>query len=243
MSRPSLLAFFAHPDDEAFSCGGTLAAATSRRIRVTVVCATRGERGRARDGSWPTDFAVLRTDELARSCQALGAEPPCFLDLADGELAAHLDALRSRLGRILRETHADAVITMGPDGAYGHGDHVVCSEVLTEVAATAADPPTVLHTVFPPGLFDLLRRRLRRARVPLATRAGPGLPADYAVDIRRFERHKLASVAAHRSQLEAGDPRSFLMPGIVDRLLAEELFRHAGGPELRGPLARLFTRR
>lgn len=243
MSGLSLLAFFAHPDDEAFSCGGTLAAATSRRIEVTVVCATRGERGRDRDGSSQVDLATRRTDELARSCQVLGAKPPRFLDLADAELATHRGTLGTRLGRLLRVAEPDAVITMGPDGAYGHLDHVVCSEVLAEEVAAASDPPTVMHTVFPPGLFEPLRRRLGRAQVPLAPPAVPGLPADYAVDIRPFERLKLASIAAHRSQLRAGDPRSFLMPGTVDRLLAEELFRHAGGPDLSGPLARLFARR
>jgi N-acetyl-1-D-myo-inositol-2-amino-2-deoxy-alpha-D-glucopyranoside deacetylase len=243
MLRPSLLALFAHPDDEAFSCGGTLAAATSRRIDVTVVCATRGEGGWAHDASPETDLAIRRSDELARSCRALGAKPPCFLDFADGKLVARREALGERLGRLLRDSKPGAVITMGPDGAYGHLDHVVCSEVLAERVVEIVDPPTVLHTVFPSGLFDTVRRRLVRIDVPLAASNGPAPSADYVVDIRAFERQKLASIAAHRSQLRDGDPRSFLIPGIVDRLLAEELFRHASGPELRGPLAELFVAR
>jgi len=239
MSRPTLLAFFAHPDDEAFSCSGTLALAASRQIDVIVACATRGERGQARDGQ-AGDLASRRSDELARSCQVLGARAPRFLDLPDGELAAHRDTLEARLADLLQAIRPDAAITMGPDGAYGHLDHAVCAEVLAEAAGRAAAAATLLQVVFPPGLFDDLRRRLERAAVvPLSPHtATPS--ADYRVDIRSAEQRKLASIGAHRSQLSGGDPRSFLVPGLVDRLLAEECFHHAGGPRLEGPLADLF---
>ena len=66
-TRPSLLAFFAHPDDEAFSCGGTLAAAASRGIDVTVIA----------DGavahlvsSGLIDCAVTGADRIARNGDA-----------------------------------------------------------------------------------------------------------------------------------------------------------------------------
>ena len=108
MPRPSLLAFFAHPDDEAFSCGGTLAAAASRQIDVTVACATRGEGGTARDDPTSTDLAERRTDELTRSCVALGVEPPLFLDLPDGGLASCRDELGTRLERLLEDVGVSA---------------------------------------------------------------------------------------------------------------------------------------
>ena len=73
------------------------------------------------------------------------------------------------------------------------------------------------------------------ASVPLDVPA-----ADYRVDIRAFADRKLASIAAHRSQLVDGDPRSFLVPGIVDRLLEKELFRHDAGPLSGGALATIL---
>lgn len=238
---PSLVAFFAHPDDEAFGCGGTLAAAAGRGMEVTVVCATRGEAGQALDGTPRGGLAERRSDELHRSCAALGVGPPRILDLPDGGLAENRGPLRARLGDALREIAPAAAITMGPDGAYGHLDHVVCSEILGEWTAARAEPPTVLHVVFPPGLFEPLRRRLQGSSVPLLSTLPSPQPADYEVDVRSVERRKLAAIAAHRSQLASDDPRGFLTPGLVDRLLAEERFRHAAGPRPGGILGELLV--
>lgn len=221
----ALLAFFAHPDDEAFACGGTLAAAASRGHTVHVVSATRGEQG---------GDPGRRSRELARSCRILGSRPPVFLDLPDGALAANREELRARFVRFLQAHAIDAVITMGPDGAYGHADHVVCSEV-----ASAVGHPTVLHAVFPAQIFEPVRRRLARTCVPLAP-AVPQARPDRILDIRSYAERKLAALAAHASQLPGGEPRNFLTPGLIDELLGEEAYRHAAGPELSDPLARLF---
>ena len=232
----SLVAFFAHPDDEAFSCAGTLAAAADRSIEIAVVCATRGEAGRARDG-FAGDLAERRSAELAASCAAIGAPEPIHLDLPDGRLEEHRSALVERLAPHLRDV--EAVITFGPDGVYGHRDHIACTEALAEADSGA----TILHTVFPEGLFTELRRRLRRFPVPLVPPTDDDRRVDYVVDIGPFESRKLASIAAHRSQLGDGDPRSFLIPGLVEPLLREESYRHASGSELTGTLAELFGRR
>ncbi len=44
-----LLAVYAHPDDESFGSGGTLALYASRGVAVSLVCATRGEVGEIAD--------------------------------------------------------------------------------------------------------------------------------------------------------------------------------------------------
>ena len=74
----------------------------------------------------------------------------------------------------------------------------------------------------------------------LAPTAGPVRPADYRVDTSAFREQKLASIAAHRTQLLDDDPRSFLLPGLIERLLDEERFHHASGPPLGEPFAGLF---
>ena len=81
-----VVALFAHPDDEAYSAAGTLHLFVRRGDRVRVVSATRGEGG---------GDAATRSAELAASCAVIGAEPPLFLDLPDGEVAA---AQRARAG-------------------------------------------------------------------------------------------------------------------------------------------------
>ena len=243
MARPSLLACFAHPDDEAFSCGGTIAAATATGATVSVVCATRGEAGTSQVDLQGDDLGRRRVAELRESCRILGAEAPTVLDLPDGQLADQAAVLEARIGDCLRAMSVDVVLTMGRDGAYGHPDHVACSVALSRAVAALVKPPTVLHVAFPAGLFDELRRRLRRAALPLEPVPPDGASPDYAVRTRDFASHKLDSLAAHRSQLIDGNARNFLLPGLMGALLEEELFQHVAGPAPRGFWSRLFTQR
>ncbi len=68
--RASLLAVFAHPDDEIFH-GGVLAHMAERGVRVTLACATNGEAGKAHPSiGTVTDLAALRVEELARFLRA-----------------------------------------------------------------------------------------------------------------------------------------------------------------------------
>ena len=75
---PALLAVFAHPDDETFRCGGTLALLTRCGVRVQVLCATHGEAGVP--GLDPQQAGLVRQAELECACRALGITPPLFLD-------------------------------------------------------------------------------------------------------------------------------------------------------------------
>ena len=62
----SLLAVFAHPDDEAFGTGGTLAHYAEAGVRTTLVCATRGEAGEIAEGvdATPETLGAVREGEL-----------------------------------------------------------------------------------------------------------------------------------------------------------------------------------
>lgn len=74
--RASLLVVLAHPDDEIFH-GGILAHLSAQGVRVTLVCATNGEAGKAHPSVGTVDdLGALRTDELRLSCQRLGIDPP-----------------------------------------------------------------------------------------------------------------------------------------------------------------------
>jgi N-acetyl-1-D-myo-inositol-2-amino-2-deoxy-alpha-D-glucopyranoside deacetylase len=84
-SQKTLLVFFAHPDDEAFGTGGTLARYAAEGVQVKLICATRGESGKITDPGIDSasDVGVLREQELRDACHALGLEPPTFLDYRD----------------------------------------------------------------------------------------------------------------------------------------------------------------
>lgn len=219
---------WAHPDDESFAAAGLLSLAALRGARVDVVCATRGEAGRAREPV-AGPLAAVRVRELAAACRAIGAAPPTVWGLPDGAVTAGDVALAAR--RWLAGARPDVVVTFGPDGGYGHRDHIAVSRGVAEAVGPGV---RVLHAVFPTGLLTPVWAALRRLRPSPVVDPLPPTPRapQLVVDVAPVRARKLAALAAHTSQLAGGDPRTFLWPGVVDRLLATEAFAVAAGPPL-----------
>ena len=147
MKGVSLLAIFAHPDDESNAAGGALARYAREGADVTLVSATRGEQGIA----WLTPDAAgqLREKELRAAAAALRAREVRFLGYRDGELAS-MDEKEAvaRVVALLRELKPQVVITFGPDGISGHPDHVAVSRWVT-AAFDAAGVAQKLYYVAP----------------------------------------------------------------------------------------------
>lgn len=150
----TVVAVFAHPDDEAFGVGGVLAAAAEATMRVVVVCATRGEAGEISDPSLatPLTLAEVREAELRAACRELGVDDVRFLGYRDSGMAGSADNVRAdafvnaeptaviaQLVRIFREVRADVVLTFEPAGGYGHPDHVTISARATEAFDLTGD--------------------------------------------------------------------------------------------------------
>lgn len=142
-----LMAVLAHPDDESFGVGGTLAKYAAEGVEVSVVTATRGDRGRFR-GHRPGDaghpgaaaLAEIREAELRAAGSVLGVRDVRVLGFHDQEL----DGVEPReaVGRIVQELRSirpEVVVTFGPDGAYGHPDHIAISQLTTAATVVAAD--------------------------------------------------------------------------------------------------------
>lgn len=89
MTGTNLLALFAHPDDETFRCGGTLALMAQRGVRVQVLTATRAQAGARGDPPLCSaeELPAFRERELRCACEALGILPPILLDYQDGHLS------------------------------------------------------------------------------------------------------------------------------------------------------------
>lgn len=148
MNRPRrLLAVLAHPDDESLGLGGALARYAAEGVEVSLVTATRGDGGRYRgvpggDPRHPGKSALagIREGELRAAAQVLGLREVSVLDYED----RHLD--RAEPSRVIadivahvRRLRPDVVLTFGPDGAYGHPDHVAISQFTTAALVAAAD--------------------------------------------------------------------------------------------------------
>lgn len=139
----TLLAVFAHPDDEAFGTGGTLAKYAAEGCDVYLVTATRGEAGQIAepDLANPASLPTVRERELRCACQVYGIHPPRFLDYQDGKLTiVHQGQAVGKLVQIIRELRPQVMITFGPDGIYGHYDHIAVHRWATIAYELAADP-------------------------------------------------------------------------------------------------------
>ena len=139
-----LMCVLAHPDDESLGMGGTLARYAAEGIETYLITATRGERGRfGLRAKNPGLKAVgqMREAELLSAAQELGIREVRFLDYVDGDLdqAEPAEAV-SRIAIHLRRVRPHVVVTFGPDGAYGHPDHIAICQLATAATLQAADP-------------------------------------------------------------------------------------------------------
>jgi len=148
MQALRLMAVLAHPDDESLGVGGTLAKYASEGVEVFLVTATRGDSGRYRglrsdDLQHPGRLALanIRERELRDAASTLGVREVSILDYHDQQLdrANPREAVATIAGH-MRRVQPDVVVTFGPDGAYGHPDHVAISQFTTAAIVAAADP-------------------------------------------------------------------------------------------------------
>jgi LmbE family N-acetylglucosaminyl deacetylase len=150
-----LLACLAHPDDESFGMGGTLALYARRGAEVHLVCATRGEAGTVspEDLGAHASVADLRETELRCAAQTLGLKDVQFLGYRDSGMAGsddnrHPQALASaplaevtaRLVDHLRRIRPQVVLTFDPRGGYGHPDHIAMYQATVRAFHLAAEP-------------------------------------------------------------------------------------------------------
>ena len=174
--RCRLLGVFAHPDDETFCAGGTFARYAGQGAEIMVVSATRGEAGQIRDAAAGTrrTIGAVREAELRLACERLGITQVRCLDHVDGTLAdAGFPALVDEVAGVIGEFRPDVVITFGPDGGYGHPDHVTISAATTAACQRAAGPgpgpgrtaarpagrpPRLYYRCFPPGDLLIMER-------------------------------------------------------------------------------------
>ena len=146
-----LMAILAHPDDESLGVGGTLAKYATEGVDVALLTATRGERGRyhghrAEEEEHPgvAALAGIREQELRAAVSVLGVRRVSLLDYPDQQLAcANPHEAIASIACELRRSRPDVVVTFGPDGAYGHPDHIAISQFTTAATMVAADPAFV----------------------------------------------------------------------------------------------------
>jgi LmbE family N-acetylglucosaminyl deacetylase len=171
MPTGGLLAIFAHPDDETFGLGGTMARYAERGVPVTMLCATRGEVGEIAAGSaaTPETLGAFREQELRDAMGILGVTDVRFLDFRDSGMQgtpengdprnlinASTDAAIAPIVAAIRERRPDVIVTWDASGGYGHPDHIATHHHATAGYHAAADGSRYAHAGPPwlaPALF------------------------------------------------------------------------------------------
>lgn len=137
------MAVVAHPDDESLGVGGTIARYASEGINISLLTATRGERGRngASKSSSPAELGALREAELIAASRVLGISEVRCLGYPDGGLD-QVDPREAAavIASHIRRFRPHVILTFGPDGAYGHPDHIAISQLTTAAIVHAAHP-------------------------------------------------------------------------------------------------------
>jgi N-acetyl-1-D-myo-inositol-2-amino-2-deoxy-alpha-D-glucopyranoside deacetylase len=249
----AVLAVFAHPDDEVLCGAGTLALCAARGP-VTLVCATRGEHGPIAEASLATreNLPVIRERELRASCAALGVHDVRILGLPDAGVAwaGYDGATLNQLVAIVRELRPRALITFGPDGLYGHSDHVAIGELAMEARHAAADPQyssdgsgrashriprayfPVLSADFVTSLLAALSERGLRANMwslqPAAFEVQESA-ITARVDVSSVLERKQRAIQCHRTQLEPDNAWGLVTGELATRFFGTEYFRCADG--------------
>lgn len=257
------MAIFAHPDDEAFSVGGTLTHYARQGVRVQLVCANRGEAGKITvPGMTVDDLGQQREHELREACRALEIPAPVFLDYHDSgryERTRHDDPLalmnvnpldvEVRIRAVIAEHQPQVIVTFDPHGGYGHIDHLQVHR-----ATSAAFFSTGVLPYGGPQRLYFTALNVEAARG--LSRMGQDLdPEVYGVsdstvavrlDVSPYRENKLAALAAHGTQMGPGSVMGRMSPEereeMETRMLGSESFSIGGTrtPIPHWPLRGLF---
>ena len=231
--RKCLLAVVAHPDDETFGMGGTLAYYARNGVQVNLICATRGEVGEV-DEQYLKGFksiGELREHELCCAADALGLKKVYFLGYRDSGMPnsihnQHPDALinadekevAKRIAGLIREIQPQVVLTFDPLGGYMHPDHIAVHRATVEAYHMAGDPNIYIdkapayepmklyYHIMPKKIFGIMVKIMPLFKID-PTRFGKNKDIDLtAIISQNFPVHariNYRSVAALRDQASA----------------------------------------
>jgi LmbE family N-acetylglucosaminyl deacetylase len=238
-SGHTILAVFAHPDDESLACGGTLARLADAGARVVLLCASRGEKGSVSDESLlaSRDLARVRTDELREAARTLGIADVLICDHPDGDLRwADVPQLHDEIVEAIVRYQPDGVITFAEDGLYWHLDHVgVHERTYTAVRSFGADAPPLYYATIPKGLMrDVVEAAggsaLKDTKfwgIDADAFGEAAKPPTFVIDVRAWVSRKLAALSCNKTQMGPSHPFARIDNDQAQELLGLEHFRRA----------------
>lgn len=234
-----LLVVLAHPDDESMGTGGLILRHTRPGVEVNLICATRGEKGWiGRPPGRGDELARTRTAELEAAAAALAIDGYELWDYPDGGVETSDAAeITARIQQSISRLAPAVVVGWGPDGVYGHPDHIAMGRCTD--AAVAATPessrPALYHLA-----VDAPLAAFYRAAIALNGQDGGALPlvvkdhVDVVFELTPEEvQMKLRAIDCHKSQLETWRVEIRKHPQLMQDGYGHEpyiaMFSHAPG--------------
>jgi LmbE family N-acetylglucosaminyl deacetylase len=247
--KRTLLAIFAHPDDEAFGTGGTLTKYAAEGVDVHLIMATSGDAGQISRAELATmeTIAQVREEELRAACRHYGINPPHLLRFPDGQTTVvNQKEAVEKIVALIRQLQPQVILTFGPEGVYGHYDHIAVHRWTTIAVRLAADPewfPAQLENGSQPhNVAKVYHRATPQERIDDMYRHNggyvmmDGVPFPFVgftadeittiIDTGAYAEQKLAGILCHATQI---DPKRFNLDDnpLQQRWLHEETFIRA----------------
>jgi LmbE family N-acetylglucosaminyl deacetylase len=234
----TILAVFAHPDDE-IGAGSTLAHYAGAGVRIVLVCASRGEAATIYCDECATreNLAEVRTRELECACGHLGVAELRWLDWPDGGIRnLPRDQAVGQVVALIREVRPRIVITHPENGLYPHPDHLAVWEITRDAFLAAADPEQypgagpawaadrLFTRAMPQSFFDAApafaeyRVQLNGQQLPFI--GTPDDQIDVVMHVAPWAERRMAAWDCHRSQHNPNGAFS-QMPDSLRRTMAE----------------------
>jgi len=237
----TVLAVFAHPDDESLACGGTLARLADAGVRVVLLCGSRGESGSISDPALVPegDLGAVRARELREAAAVLGVADVIIADHPDGDLRwIHVPQFHEQIVSALIDYRPDAVITFAEDGLYWHLDHIgVHERTYTAVKSLGADAPPLYYVTMPKGVMrEVVAAAQAKGGAPPDSSfwgiepdafGDSAVPATFSIDVRDWIPRKLAALRCHRTQMGRNNPIAWIDDEDARRWFGVEYFRRS----------------
>ncbi len=182
----------AHPDDNEFGAGGTVAKLSEQGWDITFIIVTNGNKGSHDPAMSPYRLSETREQEQIAAAAQLGVKQVIFLRNNDGELEPNL-ALRAEIALYIRHFKPHRVFTHDPWKHYMfHPDHRAVGFAVIEGVVSARD-----H-LFMPGLGQIGIGVWRPEALLLWGAEQP----DYIEDVTGFVDQKITALHEHHTQLD-----------------------------------------
>ncbi|SEN27223.1 PIG-L deacetylase family protein [Lihuaxuella thermophila] len=215
----NILYIFAHPDDETFACGGTIAHfASTGKTRQVLYCATHGEAGKTGGICAPEELGNVRVLELKQAARILGLDHLIIRNYGDGKLHKQpAEGLVQDLRDVMEQEKPDLIITFPPSGISGHKDHKMIQQAALEAVKKTSFSTKLYYIVIPESIVHFSGRSVHTT---------PDEYVSMKIDVSAFKEKIAKALAAHQTQ-HLSVERVFpgVLNGNTDQLRTHEYYQ------------------